>query len=109
MQKNNNYYEVLGASRDANKDEIKKAFKAAARISHPDKGGTDEDFQAVNLAYQILNDEKKRATYGRVSKRPNLIEFVQELKMTGSKDGKGPVSKAAPDARMGSTTRTQQS
>jgi curved DNA-binding protein CbpA len=65
----------LGTSRDADKAEIKKAFKRAALVSHPDKGGTDEDFQAVNLAYQILGDEKKRATYDRVSKVQNIINF----------------------------------
>ncbi len=63
------YYEILGVSRGASKDDIKKAFRKLAHRHHPDKGGKESDFKEINEAYQVLSDEKKRAEYdhyGRV-------------------------------------------
>jgi len=57
------YYELLGVSRDASKDEIKKAFRRLAHKHHPDKGGDEKKFKEINQAYQVLSDEKKRAQY----------------------------------------------
>ena len=62
-----NYYGQLGVQRDADVKTIKKAYRQAALISHPDKGGTDEEFQLVNEAWNVLSDESKRAAYDRVS------------------------------------------
>lgn len=42
--KDKNYYAALGVARDADEKTIKKAFRAAALIAHPDKGGTDGEF-----------------------------------------------------------------
>ncbi len=59
-------YEVLGVSRDASLDEIKKAYRKLAHKYHPDKGGGDEEkFKEVNEAYQILSDPKKKAQFDR--------------------------------------------
>ena len=63
-----NYYGRLGCSRDADEATLKKAFRQAALVSHPDKGGTDEEFQEINEAWQVLSDPVKRAEYDRVSK-----------------------------------------
>jgi molecular chaperone DnaJ len=58
------YYKVLGVDKKASKEEIKKAFYKLAHQHHPDKnGGDDKKFKEVNEAYQVLNDEKKRAQY----------------------------------------------
>lgn len=58
------YYEVLGVSKDASADEIKKAFRRLAIQYHPDKEGGDEDkFKEVNEAYEILKDSSKRQRY----------------------------------------------
>jgi molecular chaperone DnaJ len=58
------YYEILGVSKSASKDEIKKAFHKLAHKHHPDKNkGDDKKFKEVNEAYQVLSDDKKRATY----------------------------------------------
>lgn len=59
-----NYYEILGVTKSASKDDIKKAFYKLAHKYHPDKKGGDEArFKEVNEAYQVLSDEKKRQEY----------------------------------------------
>jgi len=58
------YYEVLGVSKSASEDEIKKAFRKAAVKYHPDKeGGDEEKFKEVNEAYEVLKDKQKRQRY----------------------------------------------
>lgn len=58
------YYEVLGISKNASADEIKKAFRKAAVQHHPDKEGGDETkFKEINEAYEVLKDDKKRQRY----------------------------------------------
>lgn len=58
------YYEVLGVSKDASADEIKKAFRKAAVKHHPDKEGGDESkFKEINEAYEVLKDQQKRQRY----------------------------------------------
>ena len=53
-------YETLGISRSASHDEIKKAYRNAAREHHPDKGGDDTKFKEITNAYEILTDPDKR-------------------------------------------------
>lgn len=58
------YYEVLGISKGASADEIKKAFRKAAVAHHPDKEGGDETkFKEANEAYEVLKDAQKRQRY----------------------------------------------
>lgn len=60
------YYEILGVSKNASQDEIKRAFRRLAHEHHPDKGnGNAEKFKEVNEAYQVLGDANKRAQYDR--------------------------------------------
>lgn len=58
------YYEILGVSKTASADEIKKAFRKLAVKYHPDKDGGDEaKFKEVNEAYEVLKDAQKRQRY----------------------------------------------
>lgn len=58
------YYDVLGVSKGASDDEIKKAFRKKAVEYHPDKEGGDEaKFKEANEAYEVLKDERKRQRY----------------------------------------------
>ena len=58
------YYNVLGISRDASQDEIKRTYRKLAHKYHPDKnGGTGEKFKEINEAYQVLGDSEKRSQY----------------------------------------------
>jgi len=63
------YYEVLGVSRDASADEIKKAYRSLARTHHPDVSKAEdaqEKFTEIQEAYAVLSDETKRAQYDRL-------------------------------------------
>ncbi|MEK7509303.1 MAG: molecular chaperone DnaJ [Patescibacteria group bacterium] len=58
------YYSILGVSKSASGEDIKKAFRSLAHKYHPDKKGGDEaKFKEVSEAYAVLSDEKKRAQY----------------------------------------------
>ena len=57
------YYDILGASKDASADEIKKAFRRAAVEHHPDRGGDEAKFKEINEAYEVLKDTDKRKRY----------------------------------------------
>lgn len=58
-----NYYEILGISRDASQEEIKKVYRKLAHQHHPDKGGDEKKFKEINGAYQVLGNPQKRAQY----------------------------------------------
>ena len=60
------YYKVLGISKNASEEEIKKAFRKLAHEHHPDKAhGNEAKFKEANEAYQVLSDKKKRENYDR--------------------------------------------
>jgi DnaJ-class molecular chaperone len=60
-------YVVLGVARQASGEEIARAYKRAARTSHPDNAGAGsaERFQKVTDAYDLLRDPRRRAVYDR--------------------------------------------
>ena len=72
MAEKKDLYEILGVSKTATQDEIKSAYRAAAKKWHPDKffnaseaekKEADEKIKEINYAYSVLSDEKKRANY----------------------------------------------
>lgn len=58
-----NYYEILGVSKDASLQEIKKAYRTLAKEHHPDAGGDEAKFKAIQEAYEVLSDSEKRRRY----------------------------------------------
>ncbi|MFM2380848.1 MAG: heat shock protein 40 [Cyanobacteriota bacterium] len=62
------YYEILGVSRDAGKEDIKRAYRRLARKYHPDvnkEPGAEERFKEINRAYEILSEPETRNRYDR--------------------------------------------
>ena len=61
------YYEVLGASKDASQQDLKKAYRRLAMKYHPDRNPDDQEavakFKEAKEAYEVLSDEQKRAAY----------------------------------------------
>ncbi len=74
------YYAVLGVPRDADTEQIKKAYRKLARQHHPDlskSAGTDAvRFKEVGEAYATLKDPEKRAAYDELGRRPEGQEFA---------------------------------
>lgn len=66
-----NYYEILGLSKDASADKIKRAYRSLAMKHHPDRVSADqkkeaeEKFKEVSEAYAVLSDPQKRAAYNQ--------------------------------------------
>lgn len=68
MAAKSDYYDILGVSKNASADEVKKAYRKQALEWHPDKHKTNKEaaekrFKEVNQAYQILSDSEKRKAY----------------------------------------------
>ena len=65
------YYEVMGVSRDATQDEIKRAYRKLARKYHPDvskEPDAEARFKEAAEAYAVLSDPQKRQRYDRFGK-----------------------------------------
>ena len=89
------HYDTVGVDKDADENEIRKAYKTKAQKSHPDKGGDVEKFQALQHAYDVLSDHDRRRRYDNgedVGKRTTTLEekaistmmqlFAQQLEIT---------------------------
>ena len=64
------HYSILGVNEDATQDEIKKAYRKLAKENHPDKGGDEELFKKISVAYDTVGDEEKRKQYDIQRKNP---------------------------------------
>jgi molecular chaperone DnaJ len=82
MTTKRDYYELLGIDRDANDEEIKKAFRKLAFQFHPDHNHDDsasEKFKEINEAYEVLSDPDKRSTYDRYGHVAEQNPFGREF------------------------------
>ena len=79
------YYKILGVERNANKDEIKRAYRKLALKTHPDRNPgnakAEERFKEINEAYQVLSDPEKRSRYNQ------LGESYSQWQQGGAPDG----------------------
>ena len=69
MTTKQDYYKILGVSKDASADDLKKSYRNLAMKYHPDRNPNNPDaekkFKEINQAYDTLKDEQKRAAYDR--------------------------------------------
>jgi curved DNA-binding protein CbpA len=63
-----NPYEELDVSRNATTEEIRQRYRILAQLHHPDKGGDEEIFKRIKLAYEILSDTIRRKEYDKTGK-----------------------------------------
>jgi len=95
MADNKDFYQVLGVSKSASADEIKKAYRKLALQYHPDKNKTKEGevkFKEVTKAYEVLSDASKRQTYDQFG----AAAFEQ-----GGPGGQGPFGQGGPFGGFG--------
>jgi molecular chaperone DnaJ len=66
MATKRDYYEILGISKQATQDEVKRSFRRLAMQYHPDRNkapDAEQKFKEINEAYEVLSDAKHRQTY----------------------------------------------
>jgi curved DNA-binding protein len=81
------YYKILGVSKNASAEEIKKAYRKLARQYHPDvnkSSGSEKRFKEINEANEVLSDPEKRKRYDTIG--PNWEQFAQGM---GGRPGRG--------------------
>ncbi len=102
------YYATLGVARTATPDEIKKAFRALARLHHPDvaknKAAGEEKFKEINEAYEVLGDPDKRKKYDELG--PNWQDEGAGGPPPGGGGFRGRPARGggSPDFEFGGTT-----
>lgn len=65
MSEMSDLYDILDVPHNASSDQIKKAYRRAARSHHPDTGGDEAEFKRIQHAYNVLSDPQTRARYDR--------------------------------------------
>ena len=72
MKMGKDYYKILGITKGASEDDVRKAYRKMALRYHPDKNksaGAEEKFKEVAEAYEVLSDKKKRDIYDNYGER----------------------------------------
>ncbi len=81
MAEKPDFYEVLGVPKDANKDQIKDAYRKLAMQYHPDRNkapGAEEKFKEISEAYAVLSDDQKRQQYDTLGKAGFDQRYTEE-------------------------------
>ena len=82
MANKRDYYEVLGVSKNATDDELKKAYRKLAVKYHPDRckdADAKDKFQEISEAYEVLSNKDKRAQYDQFGfDGPSLVGLILE-------------------------------
>jgi molecular chaperone DnaJ len=126
------FYSILGVSKGANEDELKKAYRKLAMVYHPDKNPgnaeAERKFKSINEAYDVLKDAQKRAAYDRYGHEAfangganaagggagfsgfsggNFSDIFEDLfsEFTGGRRGGGGTAQAQSSAARGSDLR----
>ncbi len=98
MQNFRDYYEILGISKEAAADEIKRAYRALARKYHPDLNPGDKDaeekFKLIGEAYDVLSDADKKSQYEEYSRYWNQKGFLGSNRSSNRSKRNGRTSKA---------------
>jgi DnaJ-class molecular chaperone len=95
-------YDVLGLTKDASPEDIKKAYRKLAREHHPDKGGDPEKFKKVQEAYETLSDPQKRTNFDQFGTAdenhqgfpPNMNDVFAQMFGGAFGGPRGPVRRA---------------
>ena len=76
------YYSILGVNKNANQDEIKKAYRKLSMKFHPDKNnGDDTKFKEINEAYSTIGDDSKRREYDMMRINQNFFNGFRIIKI----------------------------
>ena len=103
------YYEVLGVSRSASEEEIKRSFRKLALEFHPDRNqsdGAEDRFKEINEAYQVLTDSKKKSAYDRFGHSATSGNGARGFEGFDNFGGVGDIFDAFFGGGVGSRTRT---
>ena len=77
-----NYYKVLGISRTATQDDIKRSYKKLVLQHHPDKGGDIEYFRLIQEAYEVLSNQNNRDNYNSSHESVKMNNTVYKIKIS---------------------------
>ena len=84
------HYETLGVTRSAHPDDIRRAYRRAASLYHPDRptGGDADKMTACNVAYAVLMDRAKRAAYDATLSGTALVPVTSNVSRADYEEAK---------------------